>query len=145
MSKMGSSSIHYPETNIGLVKSRLKKIDTTFPSLWKQAEVIPIEKVANPSEAKDSPPISLLYHCSKIAEYFLMKEYKKQILPRVNKNQLAYQKRLGTVDALVYNLDNWTQMLDSKNTVAVNVVFKDHTYKLCLYTLEEHKCLILTS
>ena len=87
MSKMGSSSIHYPETNIGLVKSRLKKIDTTFPSLWKQAEVIPIEKVANPSAAKDSPPISLLYHCSKIAEYFLMKEYKKQILPRVNKNQ----------------------------------------------------------
>ena len=97
----------------------------TFPSIWKQAEVIPIEKVANPSEAKDFRPISLLYHCSKIAEYFLMKEYKKEILPRVNKNQFAYQKRLGTVDALVYNLDKWTQMLDCKNTVAVNVVFKD--------------------
>ena len=125
----------------GLVKSKLKKIDTTksvhskdfpswiskkhaddicipmtdiinimfkqmkFPSLWKQAEVIPLNKVPNPTSAKDFRPISLLYHCSKIAEYFFMKEYKKQVLPKIGKNQFAYQRCLGTVDALVYSVE----------------------------------------
>ena len=117
----------------GLVKSKLQKIDTTksvfkqmkFPSLWKQAEVIPLNKVPNPTSAKDFRPISLLYHCSKIAEYFFMKEYKKQVLPKIGKNQFAYRRCLGTVDALVYSLEKWTHMLDQKDTAAVNVIFKD--------------------
>ena len=59
------------------------------------------------------------------AEYFFMKEYKKQVLPKIGKNQFAYQRCLGTVVALVYSLEKWTRMLDQKDTAAVNVIFKD--------------------
>ena len=53
-----------------------------------------------------------------------MKEYKKQVLPKIGKNQFVYQRCLGTVVALVYSLEKWTRMLDQKDTAAVNVIFR---------------------
>lgn len=86
---------------------------------------MPLAKTVNPKILKDYRPISLLFHCGKIAEFFMMSEYKKLVLPKLKNNQFAYQKNLGTVDALVHSIDQWTKMLDNKSTAAVNIMFKD--------------------
>ena len=121
ISKNFAEDICTPLTDI--INSMFAQLE--FPAFWKQAEVVPLEKVPNPQVLKDYRPISLLFHCGKIAEHFFMAEYKKQVLPKIRKNQFAYQPRLGTVDALVYAIDNWTHLLDDKNTAAVNIMFKD--------------------
>ena len=41
-----------------------------------------------------------------------MDRYKKEALPKLNTNRFAYQKNLGTSEALVYALDRWTEMLE---------------------------------
>ena len=76
-----------------------------FPDKWKRAEVVPMEKVQNPTTLKDFRPVLLLFHCGKIAEKFFIYQYKKPVLPKLNTNLFAYQKNLGTTDALVYALD----------------------------------------
>jgi exonuclease III len=62
-----------------------------FPDIWKRAEVVPLPKVNNPSQCKDYRPISLLFHCGKVAEKFFMAEYKRQILPKISDQQFAYK------------------------------------------------------
>jgi hypothetical protein len=97
-----------------------------YPAIWKCAEVVPLPKVKTPTQCKDFRPISLLFHCGKVAEKFFMEEYKKQILPSISNQQFAYRSGVGTTDALIYTLDQWTAMLDQSNT-AVEVIFKDFT------------------
>ena len=46
-----------------------------------------------------------------------MDQYKNEVL------QFAYQKNLGITDALVYALDRWTEMLDSKENAGIQVLF----------------------
>ena len=96
-----------------------------FPNVWKKAEVVPLPKIKTPAQSKDFRPISLLFHCGKVAEKFFMAEYKKQVLPRISNQQFAYRPTVGTTDALIYTIEKWTHMMDDKNTRAVEVVFKD--------------------
>ena len=89
------------------------------------AEVIPVPKVNSPHQCKQFRPIPLLFHCGKIAEKFTLKEYKAQILPKLNNNQYAYRTGLSTTDALIYAFDKWTKQIDSKSIKAIEVIFKD--------------------
>ena len=96
-----------------------------FPSLWKRAEVLPLPKVKNVKALSDHRPISLLWHCGKIAEAFVMDRYKQEVLPKIKSDQYAYQQNKGTTDALLWAIDDWTKILDVKENAAVQVLFKD--------------------
>ena len=96
-----------------------------FPGLWKKAEVLPLPKVKNVTTLSEHRPISLLWHCGKIAETFIMDRYKHEVLPKIKVDQFAYQQHKGTTDALLWAIDDWTAILDNKSNAAVQVLFKD--------------------
>ena len=55
-----------------------------YPDTWKMAEVVPLPKIKSPAQCKDFRPISLLFHCGKIAEKLFMEEYRKQEIGRAH-------------------------------------------------------------
>ena len=68
-----------------------------YPSVWKKAEIVPIPKTRSPTQCKEYRPISLLFHCGKIAERFFANEYKKNVLPKIDNHQFAYQPNRKSV------------------------------------------------
>lgn len=95
-----------------------------FPDKWKSSEVVPVAKTKNPTCLKDYRPISLLHHCSKVAEEAFLIEYKTQVINKLCKHQFAYQKGISTTDALIYSTEIWTKQLKQSNST-VNIIFKD--------------------
>jgi hypothetical protein len=96
----------------------------TYPQLWKNTEIKPLAKVADPSIPKDYRPISLLWHCGKVLEHFLVDSL-KDVTTKLEQNQYAYREKRGTTDALTYALTTWAKGLDQPDTAAVNAVFID--------------------
>ena len=96
-----------------------------YPIKWKSAEVIPLYKVKPHKKHKDFRPISLLWHCGKVAEYFIVKEVRKAVYHKLNKNQYAYIQGRGTSDALVHTISDWATKLDNKKTLAIHALFID--------------------
>ena len=147
--------------SIGLVKSQLKRIDTskschsddfpswiskdfcedtappltniincmlsthTFPTLWKSAEITPLPKTSSPAVSKDFRPISLLWHCGKVAEYFIARMLKTATKDELTLKQYAYTDGVGCVDALVDALSNWTKHIDQKDNLCIQSAFVD--------------------
>ena len=100
-----------------------------YPDEWKYAEVIPVPRLKSPSQCKEFRPISLLFHCGKVAEKLFAKEHKKSVLPKISSAQYAYQPGLGTTDAVIYTLENWIKQLDNR-TKKAEVIFKDFSKAL---------------
>ena len=98
---------------------------SSFPSLWKHAEIAPLPKTSNPSVCKDFRPISLLWHCGKVAEHFVVQKLKSVTGDKLTRNQYAYTDGVGCVDALVDALSNWTKHLDAKTNTCIQTVFVD--------------------
>ena len=122
ISKENAEDIAIPLTDI------IQTILTTgkYPAKWKSAEIIPLNKVKNPQTPKDFRPISLLWHCGKVAEYFIVKEVKQpHIYQQLNNNQYAYTQGRGTTDALVHTITDWGTQLDNKDTLAIHALFID--------------------
>ena len=93
-----------------------------FPAIWKRSEITPINKVASPDELKDFRPIALTYHCSKIAESYIVKILNVDF---ADSTQYAYSKGIGTTDALVRAVTTWKKAMDDKSTLAVHALFED--------------------
>ena len=91
----------------------------TYPAKWKCAQVVPLKKTSSPSGCKDYRPISLLWHCGKVAEHFYLKYLRPSVTPMLQSNQYAYQPGKGTVDALISALHDWTGLLDGRENVSV--------------------------
>ena len=94
-----------------------------YPALWKCSEITPLSKVASPTELKDFRPISLLHHCSKVAETFIIDHLLSH--NKTDENQYAYTKGVGTTDALVNVVTLWKQAMDDKQTLAIHALFED--------------------
>lgn len=95
----------------------------TFPAVWKQAEVTPINKVKSPKEYKDMRPISLLFHLSKIAEKVVANHIQTGLPSFID--QFAYTKAIGTTDALVKFSTDLIGSLDDDNNVAAQALLLD--------------------
>ena len=50
-------------------------MSSTFPSVWKIAEVIPLYKDGDPEIAQNNRPISLLFYLSKICDKVVLNQY----------------------------------------------------------------------
>ena len=92
-----------------------------FPNIWKLAEIVPVPKVPNPTQLSELLPISLLFHCGKVAEkLFVMVEYKKEVLPKLSSsNQFAYSTNVGTMDAIIHAIEIWYELLDKRPNAEV--------------------------
>lgn len=83
-----------------------------FPNKWKCAQANPVTKVSCPSKFKDYRPISLLFHLGKLAEEVIIDKMRKRLDEIVEPSQFAYQRNVGTVDALIKLLDDFSAQLD---------------------------------
>jgi gmma-aminobutyric acid receptor subunit gamma len=97
----------------------------TYPDIWKQAEVVPLEKTKSAQSASDFRPISLLWNLGKVLERAIMFFYSQSVLPTIGSDQFAYQKGKSTTDAILSAVDKWTEMLDQKNASNIPVAFLD--------------------
>ena len=121
ISKCYHEDIAPPLTNI--INCMLSTL--TFPSRWKNAEIVPLPKTSNPSVSKDFRPISLLWHCGKVAEYFVSQQLKAKTAAKLTTSQYAYTDGVGCVDALVDALSYWTKHLDAKDNICIQSAFVD--------------------
>ena len=121
ISKAAAEDLCVPVTNI--INTMLAT--GRFPSLWKCAQVTPIEKVNNPTKCSEFRPISLLHHLSKVAEKAILKFYSIAVIPTLNSNQFAYQKGKSTTDALLSAVNEWTESLDQPQTSHVQIACLD--------------------
>jgi hypothetical protein len=94
-----------------------------FPALWKSSEITPLNKISSPETFKDFRPISLLHHCSKIAEAFIIKHLQSYNI--TDSDQYAYTKGVGTTDALVNIVTSWKLTMDHRQTLAIYALFED--------------------
>ena len=65
-----------------------------------------------PSQYKDFRPISLLFHLGKLAEDIVINKMRNTLSNIIDPSQFAYQNKIGTVDALIQLLDDYTSELD---------------------------------
>lgn len=95
--------------------------DSTFPSYWKNAIVVPYPKTSDPKSLSELRPISLLPVLSKIFEQLLH----SQILTYLNENNLiptcqsGFRKGHSTSSALVKVLDDLVRNTDEGRTSAL--------------------------
>ena len=83
-----------------------------FPDKWKRSQIKPSQKISMPSQYKDFRPISLLFHLGKLAEDIIINKMRNTLSNIIDPSQFAYQKKIGTVDALIQLLDDYTSELD---------------------------------
>ena len=121
ISKHNAEAIAIPLYDIITTMMRTGK----YPSLWKQSEISPLEKIASPSLFKDFRPISLLHHCGKVAESFIIEALISDNAHEIDQSQYAYTKDVGTVDALVDAIMSWKLALDDKTCLAVHALYED--------------------
>ena len=90
-----------------------------FPECWKTSSVVPIPKSANPSEATDYRPISLLSIVSKMLErhfHQYVTKHLNEYHPLSNK-QWGFQSGKSTVTALLSVTHDWFQALEAGQEV----------------------------
>ena len=96
-----------------------------FPSLWKQANVIPIHKKGNVHLCTNYRPVSLLSCVSKIFERIIFKHMYNFILDNqlITKSQSGFTPGDGTTYQLIYLYHNFCEAIDQGKEV--RVVFCD--------------------
>lgn len=121
VSKMCANDLCVPLTDIfnNCFKSGI------YPDIWKQAEIVPLQKCNVVESESDFRPISLLWHLGKILEKAMMSFYVKLVLPDIDPCQFAYQKGKSTIDAITTAMEHWTKLLDEPNSRHVTVAFLD--------------------
>jgi hypothetical protein len=121
VTKYGSSDLCQPVCHIFNTMLKTKK----FPSLWKSADILPIPKVKSPTGLKDFRPISLLFHIGKLAEQVVINKMKSKLDSVIYSSQFGYRPGVGTTDALLCLLDDFTKCLDSKDIDFIQTVCLD--------------------
>ena len=122
---------------------------STFPSMWKQAKVIPLLKKGDPHIPKTYRPVALLPILSKVLERVVY----NQLVKYLDTEQIIHQNHHGsrqghsTATALIQLYDRWVDDIDSGNMVGVMMVdlsaafdMVDHPIlleKLRIFGLEE--------
>ena len=96
-----------------------------YPDIWKQAEIVPLQKCTVVESESDFRPISLLWNLGKILEKAMMFFYVRLVLHDIDPCQFAYQRGKSTIDAITTAMEHWTKLLDEPNSRYVTVAFLD--------------------
>ena len=91
-------------------------IEGYVPDMWKSANVVPVPKIANPTNIKtDLRPISLTPALSKYLENHICQWLMASIGNKVDQNQYGNVKGRSTTHALIRLLHDWHQATDTSN------------------------------
>jgi hypothetical protein len=96
----------------------------SLPEKWKQAVIVPIPKVSNPS-VSDFRPISLLSIPSKMLETTILSSVKKALISTFGNNQYGFRPGSSTLDAHLAIHDEVTRQLDCAKTSGVAMIAMD--------------------
>ena len=91
-----------------------------FPDVWKRADILPLPKCKNPTEAKDYLPIALTSTIPKCMERLLVSELQALMS---DKHRFAYQKNKSTEDALILTLETITETSHMPRTMYMESLF----------------------
>ena len=105
------------------------------PLLYKTVE---IAKTPSPVLCKDYCPIPLLWHIGKAIESFINRQLQKELLIKLELNQLAYRQGVGWTDTLVCMLDDVPKALDDTNSIGTQLILYDFSKA---FDLMDHKLL----
>ena len=123
--------------------------ESTFPTMWKQAKVIPLLKKGDPLTPKNYRPVALLPIFSKILERVVYNQLVQYLDSEgiIHPNHHGSRPGHSTATALIQMYDRWVEEVDDGNMVGVMMVdlsaafdMVDHGIlleKLRLYGLEE--------
>nr|CAH7719787.1 unnamed protein product [Callosobruchus chinensis] len=101
-------------------------ISSHFPDIWKQSQIIPVPKIANPKNLSDLRPISILCGLSKLTEKIISRQLIRhltvhKILPST---QSGFRSGYSCTTALLHITDDIIQALDDDNcTILVMLDF----------------------
>lgn len=89
---------------------------STFPSVWKYANIIPIPKVKNPQECKDYRPVSILCVLGKVLEKLVHKQITEYLTANnlYADNQSGFRRGYSTITALLKVTDDIRKAMDGK-------------------------------
>ena len=94
------------------------------PDLWKMSCVVPIPKIARPTELNDMRPVALTSNIMKVLERLVLRRLKPQTEHAQDPLQFAYQESVGVDDAVLYLLHRAYSYLDVRGN-HVRIMFFD--------------------
>jgi len=97
---------------------------TTFPSLWKCANVVPLPK-CNPPALNKLRPISLLPNISKLFEKIILSSLQPFFFNYIDTDQHGFMPKRSTSTCLIRIHDTLTSLLDQPSTKAVTMISFD--------------------
>lgn len=97
--------------------------DCTFPSVWKQAQIVPIHKKGSKSAIENYRPISILCTISKIFEKVIFDKIYPFISPLIPPNQHGFMRRRSTTSNL--SLFSNYILCQMENGGQVDVIYTD--------------------
>ena len=100
---------------------------STYPDLWKLANVTPVFKKGDKQLIKNYRPISLLPICGKILEKIIFNSLYSYLNTNelITKNQSGFRPGDSTTNQLLYLVDEIHQAFDNYDSLEVRAVFLD--------------------
>ena len=89
------------------------------------AEIVPLPKVSHPTVYKVFRPISLLFHLGKLAEQVVINKLEGALCDVFANTRYNYRRKVGTTDALLQLIDDFTLDLDQPNSKYVQLARLD--------------------
>jgi hypothetical protein len=85
-----------------------------FPTVWKQAAIVPVFKKSNTASVSNYHPISILNTFSKLFELVIHDHVSHYLKPKLNSCQHGFTKSKSTITNLVTYLDFITPLVSSQ-------------------------------
>lgn len=91
-------------------------LNSTFPQIWKKAQVLPLPKIANPTEPKDYRPVSILCVLAKVFEKIVHKQVCDYLnmFNIIENCQSGFRKGHSTISALIQVTDDVRAAIDNR-------------------------------
>ena len=95
------------------------------PTSWKCSTIVPLPKVANPTNLNDLRPIALTNVFAKLLERVALRRVQSTVTSVISAEQHAYKRSCSTTTALVSMIHSWLQFLDNNPGSCVRVGLLD--------------------
>ena len=102
-------------------------VTSTYPNIWKLANVIPIHKKENKQLVKNYRPISLLPICGKILEKIIFSSLYNYLNGNglITKNQSGFRPGDSTINQLLFLVNEIHEAFDDPKCLEVRAIFLD--------------------
>ena len=99
---------------------------STYPSIWKLTEVIPLHKEGDHEVASNNRPISLLATLSKICDKVVLSQFKEYLIKRnlLSKHQSGNRENHSTETLHVAVTDSLLELSNGQQTIIYRSIYR---------------------